>query len=66
MKDLLDYFLCEKNDLLVIPWFFVGVGLLFSYLYFDIDDYYALLMVFSYYVITINFKDWRNKYCSKN
>ena len=60
MKELLDYFLCERNDLLVIPWLLVGGGLFLSYLYFDIDDYYALLMVFTYYVITMNFKD-----CSK-
>ena len=64
MKNILNYFLCERNDLLVIPWLLLGVGLFLSYLYFGIDDYYALIMVFGYFVITMNFKNWCEKYCS--
>lgn len=65
MKEILDYVVCERNDLLVFPWLLVGASLFLSYLYFDIDDYYGLIMVFTYFSITINFKHWHEKYCSK-
>ena len=63
MKQFLNYFICKRKDLLVIIWSISGAGLFFSYLYFDLDDYYALIMAFVYFVITMNFKTWREIYC---
>ena len=64
--NLINHVLCRRTDLLVLFWLFGGGVLFFSVLIPLTDN--GLIQIgiaIMYYVVAIQFNNWREKYCEK-